>query len=45
MTYLIFKNNIHVATAYSPEEADELYLQYDADDIQEFDNEKCEQEN
>lgn len=37
--YLIFKNNVHVATAYSPEDADKMYLDHDADDIQEVENE------
>lgn len=36
--YLIIKDGIHVATANSPEEADELYLKYEADEIREFEN-------
>ena len=36
--YLIFKNRIHIATADTPEEADELYAKHEADDIQEFED-------
>lgn len=36
--YLIFKNDIHVDTANSPEEADDIYAQYDADEIREFED-------
>ena len=36
--YLILKDSIPVATATTPEEADELYLQYDGDEIQEIDD-------
>lgn len=36
--YLIIKDWIPVATANTPEEADELYLLYDGDEIREIDD-------
>lgn len=33
--YLIFKQGVHVTTAFTPEEADRLYAELEADDIQE----------
>ena len=36
--YLILKDSIPIATADTPEEADELYLLYDGDEIQEIDD-------
>lgn len=36
--YLILKDSIPVAMANTPEEADELYLQYDGDEIREIDD-------
>ena len=36
--YLVFKDGIHIATATSPEEADQLYAQWDADEIREFED-------
>ena len=37
MVYQILKNGVPVATAHTPEEADELYLEYDADEIRTVD--------
>jgi len=31
--FLLFKNHVHVATAYSEEEADELYMKFECDEI------------
>ena len=39
MRWQILKDGISVAIASSPEEADELYLKYDADEIREIDDE------
>ena len=36
--YLIFKNGIHIATASTPEEADDIYAQHEADDIREYED-------
>lgn len=38
--YLIFKDGMHVATCFTPEEADEQYLKFDADDIREYEDEQ-----
>ena len=34
--YLIFKDGTHVATCNTPEEADDAYLKWDADEIREY---------
>lgn len=36
--YMIFKNGIHIATASSPEEADEIYTKHEADEIREYED-------
>lgn len=36
--YLIFKNNVHVATANSQKEADDIYAHIEADEIREFED-------
>ena len=36
--YMIFKNDVHVATASSPEEADEVYAAWEADEIREYED-------
>lgn len=36
--YLIFKNGIHIATANSPEEADDIYARHEADEIHEYED-------
>lgn len=36
--YLILKNGMHIATASTPEEADEIYAQAEADEIREFED-------
>lgn len=39
MRWQILKDSMPIAMASSPEEADELYLKYDADEIREIDDE------
>lgn len=39
MRWQILKNGMPITMASSPEEADELYLKYDADEIREIDDE------
>lgn len=36
--YAVFKHGIHIATASSPEEADEIYAQCEADEIREYED-------
>ena len=38
MKWQVLKDSIPVALASSPEEADELYMEYDADEIREIIN-------
>lgn len=36
--YMVLKEGMHLATASTPEEADKLYLEYDADEIREYED-------
>lgn len=44
MKYQLLKNGIPVAMAYTPEECDRLYLEYDCDEVRGFKTDECGEE-
>ena len=44
MRYQVLKNSVPVAVCDTPEEADEMYLKHDADEIREIEDDEDEEE-